>query len=326
MEQIKSLYDGINFGTIPKVILKELRQFSNIRSSVSTRNAKGIMEKVEGDFINPMFIYFSEYNFYLNEVYYNELLKNIDLEICYDEKGDKINRKNIKTFFKEYGKGFITGYNEFESNTKKPSSLFIETNEQISYKIYSRIKEHFIYNKNGNFKIEAPIKNEKVVSNINFTFLFKKKNFFESGFYGGEFYKAWEIILNNPTIFEPIFIKAKLENEKTKNGKSSEFNKNPYPYIFINEDVYKGFMKYLNKHIIDFHKDYSFLKKRLMSDKLIYDIKDNAFVKFLYEDLKCISEKNYEDYQSKFGNQLSSKCYSVQRENNYNNIFEKLFP
>lgn len=322
MEQIKSLYDGINFGTIPKVILKELRQFSNIRSSVSTRNAKGIMEKVEGDFINPMFIYFSEYNFYLNEVYFNELLKNIDLEICYDEKGIKINRKNIKTFFKEYGKGFITGYNEFESNTKKPSSLFIETNEQISYKIYSRIKEHFINNKNGDFKIEASINAIKEVPNINFTFLFKKENFFESGFNGGEFYKAWEIILNNPTIFEPIFIKANSENDKTKNEKSSEINKNPFPHIFINENIYNCFIEYIEKHILEFYTDISYLKKRLEKEKLIHYHKDNNFVEFLLEN-NFITQSNYENYLIESKLKSLSKSFNIQRENNFNNVFSK---
>jgi hypothetical protein len=52
-----------------------------------------------------------------------------------------------------------------------------------------------------------------------------ENNFFESGYNGGEFYKAWEIILNNPTIFEPIF----LANEKIKveQPKPEAIEKNP---------------------------------------------------------------------------------------------------
>jgi hypothetical protein len=320
MEQIKSLYDGINFVTIPNVLLDELKKISNQRSYSSSRGTDGKMKTTYGEKMEPLFIYFSEYNFYLNDFYYNELFKKIDLEVCFDENGIKINRENIKSFFTEYGKGFVKGYNEFERNTTKSNSLFTETNEQISYKIYSRIKEHFIYNKNGNFK--TPIKNEKVVPNINFTFLFKKKNFFESGFNGGEFYKAWEIILNNPTIFEPIFIKANIENDKTKKEKSSEISKNPFPHIFINENIYNCFIEYIEKHILEFYSDISYLKKRLEKEKLIHYHKDNNFVKFLFEN-KFITQSNYENYFLESKLKSLNKSFNIQRENNFNNVFSK---
>lgn len=98
---------------------------------------------------------------------------------------------------------------------------------------------------------------------------------------------------------------------------------NFYPLLFINSKVYDCFMQY-QKHIIDFYSDYSYLKKRLEKEKLIHNQKDNDFIKIIYEDMKLISEKNYNEYY--INNKLKSleKSYSVQRENNFNIVFEEL--
>lgn len=209
MIEIKNLYDSINLLTIPKVILNELKKNSTQRSFTSVRGKDGKMVTTYGDLMNPMFIHFKQYNFYLNEAYYNDLIENIDLGICIDEFEVKIDRKNIYPFFEEYGKGFEKGYNEFESKIKSNDNLFLVTNEQISHKVYSRIIGAFNNNK-GNFSYSVNI-NKRLEGFKNF--IFKKQDFFESGINGGEFYKAWEIILNNPTIYEPIFNKAYQENK-----------------------------------------------------------------------------------------------------------------
>lgn len=98
---------------------------------------------------------------------------------------------------------------------------------------------------------------------------------------------------------------------------------NFYPLLFVNSKVYDCFMQY-QKHIIDFYSDYSYLKKRLEKEKLIHNHKDNDFMKIIYEDMKLISEKNYNEYY--INNKLKSleKSYSVQRENNFNIVFEEL--
>ena len=98
---------------------------------------------------------------------------------------------------------------------------------------------------------------------------------------------------------------------------------NFYPLLFINSKVYDCFMQY-QKHIIDFYSDYSYLKKRLEKEKLIHNHKDNDFMKIVYEDMKLISEKKYNEYY--IINKLKSleKSYSVQRENNFNIVFQAL--
>jgi hypothetical protein len=96
---------------------------------------------------------------------------------------------------------------------------------------------------------------------------------------------------------------------------------NPFPLLFINQDVYKCFIEY-QKHIIDFYIDYSYLKKRLEAEKLTHYQKDNEFMKIIFDDVKSISEKNYHDYYVIGRLKSLDKSYSVQRENNFNLVFE----
>ena len=97
-------------------------------------------------------------------------------------------------------------------------------------------------------------------------------------------------------------------------------NKNPYPLIFISSDIYSKFIKYTSKHILDYYLDYSYLKKRLEHENLIHSLKDNEFMRVLFEE-KLIKSKDYEKYC--IINKLSSlkKSSSTNRENNFNNIF-----
>jgi hypothetical protein len=98
-------------------------------------------------------------------------------------------------------------------------------------------------------------------------------------------------------------------------------SKNLFPLLFINQDVYKCFIEY-QKHIIDSYIDYSYLKKRLEAEKLTYYHTDNAFMKIIFEDVKSISKKKYDDYDVVGKLKSLDKSYSVQRENNFNIVFE----
>jgi len=82
------------------------------------------------------------------------------------------------------------------------------------------------------------------------------------------------------------------------------------------------FIEYASNNIIDYYLDYSYLKKRLEHEEIIHSIKDNEFMRILYEEMGLISKKDYEEYSIK--NKLSSlnKSSSTNRENNFNNIFD----
>jgi len=61
--------------------------------------------------------------------------------------------------------------------------------------------------------------------------------------------------------------------------------------------------------------------KFLGHEKLIYPIKDNDFIKVIFQEMNLIIKKKYENYQIK--NKLSSlkKSSSENRENNFNHFF-----
>lgn len=109
--------------------------------------------------------------------------------------------------------------------------------------------------------------------------------------------------------------KIKFLNEKL----NDEYN--PFESLFINGKVYKNFIFYTSNHIIDYYIDYSYLKKRLEFEGLIYRIKDNDFMKIIHSNLKLIKDKQYDDYLKKYKLSSLNKSFSVNRDNNFNNTF-----
>jgi len=169
-----------------------------------------------------LFVHFTgEYDFYVNHKHLEYLERMLERGICFDKDYNKLDTQTIYPFYKYYNDGFLKGYNEFENSLKNNTSLFNITNEQIAFKIFSRVIRNGIIKENdGNFKLVNDAFSNKEIDKkicdehgIKFTIKIYKENFFKSGFNGGEFYKAWEIILNNPTVFEPIFLKNN-KNEK----------------------------------------------------------------------------------------------------------------
>lgn len=126
---------------------------------------------------------------------------------------------------------------------------------------------------------------------------------------------------NSYALFVHSYLMRNFEEVLNKNS-NKEPNKNPYPLIFTTVDIYLKFIKYTSNNIIDYYIDYSYLKKRLENLNLIHSIKDNEFMRILYEEMGLISKKDYEEYSIK--NKLSSlnKSSSTNRENNFNNIFD----
>lgn len=115
------------------------------------------------------------------------------------------------------------------------------------------------------------------------------------------------------------YLKNSFINKLREEGIDVSYN--PYPKIFKSGTVYNKFLAYTENHIIDSYLDYSYLKKRLEHDDLIHRIKDNDFMRILFEDMNLINEKEYDRYLQK--NKLTSlgKSQSENRVNNYNNIF-----
>jgi hypothetical protein len=119
-----------------------------------------------------------------------------------------------------------------------------------------------------------------------------------------------------PTVDVPVHSGALLRDNNKKH-----FTFIKYSFLFKNEDVFNAFIIY-QRHIIDSYVDFSYLKKRLEHENLIYSITDNYFMKIVYESLELISEKQYDIYIERGKLKSLSKSFSEQRENNFNHIFK----
>ena len=103
-------------------------------------------------------------------------------------------------------------------------------------------------------------------------------------------------------------------------------NINPFPRLFINYEVYSCFLEYTKKHIMNFYNDYSYLKKRLEHEKLIYYHKDRDFLNVIFNEMQLIKQYQYDSYFTRYDSKFLSlkRSYHEQRENNFNNVFEGL--
>tara|TARA_B110000046_G_scaffold60782_2_gene68339 strand:+ start:291 stop:1121 length:831 start_codon:yes stop_codon:yes gene_type:complete len=120
---------------------------------------------------------------------------------------------------------------------------------------------------------------------------------------------------------ELIFSIWQAECQEKLKVLSEAQKENPYPHVFTSIEVYFKFVEYIGKYIISFHRDYSYLKKRLQKEKLIYNIKDKDFFKFLYNEMKIVSVKDHDEFIM-HGKFISlDKSSKEERINNYNNIF-----
>lgn len=102
---------------------------------------------------------------------------------------------------------------------------------------------------------------------------------------------------------------------------NNEIQANPYPHLFKEADVYHKFNEYIQKHIVEYYSDYSYLFQRLLNDKLIYPTKHLDFMKWLHDE-EFITIKFFELFIEKTHFKSLKKSTSIQRENNFNNIFQ----
>jgi hypothetical protein len=135
--------------------------------------------------------------YYCLEENYLNLLSKIE-----DKTYIFFDNRPLDLYMYEYAKAFQKGYIDFEKNLNQKQTTIAEPQEQKALKIFSYVLNAKY--KNGYFgditENHEAIKDRKgrYISNDEFS---------EWGFQGGQYYKAWEIILSNPLVFEPFFLK-----------------------------------------------------------------------------------------------------------------------
>ena len=109
--------------------------------------------------------------------------------------------------------------------------------------------------------------------------------------------------------------------EKLKELNAEAISNNPYPLLFVSGEIYEKFISFCSRPMVDYYLEISYLKKRMEHESLIHRIKDNDFMKIIFQEMKLISKKNHADYLIK--NKLSSlnKSATENRENYFNHIF-----
>lgn len=99
---------------------------------------------------------------------------------------------------------------------------------------------------------------------------------------------------------------------------------NPFPSIFKGFDngAYNIFKSYVEDYIVEPYIDFSFIFQQLKSDNLLHSSKHKSFMEWLYSN-QYVSEKVYSELMEHGHFRSLSKCYSLQRFNNYRLIKEK---
>ncbi len=281
MEAIQGLFDNINRETIPDVIYDELCKHGDERSFSSYTDKKGKRITKYGKLTPPFYTTYGydDFSFRMLEKYYKAHLYKLENGLIFDEKHNQLNKESIEPYFREYAKGFKIGYKEFQDNLKESENIFEVSNEHIAHKVYSRVVG--LWTTTGQIPYDMTILTDdfrqkaKTNFNIDNPYIASEKNYYNGGYDGGTFYKAWELILNNPTIFESIFEK----NKRVNNDKSQTITNNlkwqgtqTELIELIKALIENGNIKGTQKDIINNLSEFFGIKIN-NPDKLINDIK-----------------------------------------------------
>lgn len=187
-----------NKDILPQSIINAYNSIGNIKSLYITKYEGEIINTYEDDldpFENVCGTKIIEY--YCIESNYLNLLSKID-----DSTFVFFDNLPIDLYLYEYAKAFILGYSEFETILNQNQTLITDTQEQKALKIFSYVLNAKYKNGyfGGDYENIEELKNKKGMYVAN-------EDMYDWGYKGGQFYKAWEIILNNPLIFEPLFEK-----------------------------------------------------------------------------------------------------------------------
>jgi hypothetical protein len=192
------------------------------------------------DFIKPFLepSKFDDVEFYILEKYLDNFREKCKNHWLVDENYKVLNNKTAIAILKEFGKGFRRGYFSFENPLRPHTPKNIDGNRKLILDIYNITAHYRPYGViSSTFLISTNIPNRKILQELEESYNHSqfsqvtKKSAYTSGYNGGKFYKAWEIILENRPLFNEIFkrklkhfvkIKSKITAEPLKDTKIIE--------------------------------------------------------------------------------------------------------
>jgi hypothetical protein len=288
-----------------------LRYYAKVESLIKSFFIKRhSQKKTFGNSINEVIHY--SYNDLINQhnLYKNENLKNLHRIFCkrhsiyFIDQVKEIFENEIKTEFDKIDVSELPSNYNYPKFIKEVAlievineiSRLLSVNQQLLKMVYDLNEfDEFEIRRNGNLAVEDFPIYRKLAAKL---YPEQYANFVEH-------------------------VNLNLNEVRDSQDHVNSENKNPYPLVFLNFDVYNCFLEY-QKHIIDFYIDFSYLKKRLENEKLIHYHKDNDFMRIVFEEIKLISEKRHNEYFVMGKLKSLKKSFSTQRENNFNIIFKDL--
>jgi hypothetical protein len=192
---IYDVFSG-NKNILPKSILNVFNNIGEFKSLYISEKDGEILNSYDLDpFDNLPGKAIIEY-YCLEENYLNLLSKIKDKTYIF------FDNCTLDLYLYEYAKAFHKGYFDFEKNLNQKQTTIEEPQEQKALKIFSYVLNAKY--KNGCFGDIT--ENHETIKDRKGRFI-GNDEFSEWGFQGGQYYKAWEIILSNPIVFEPFFLK-----------------------------------------------------------------------------------------------------------------------
>lgn len=214
---VPNLYNDLNLDILPKIILEEFKKVTGKLSGFKDPFGKPYCNVFNFKSDNEKINFYSHFR---QTTYFHNLLEK---KILLNEEFQFLEITELhEVYFKQYAKGFYKGYTVFAKELKnKENEVFELDNTQIVHKVISKAIFKGTFRRIDTFpKFFIPPDARKKFNLDVETYpelhYLKKDSFFEAGFKSGGRYKAWELILHNPTLFEESFAKhfANEENEK----------------------------------------------------------------------------------------------------------------
>jgi len=164
------------------------------------------------------------FNAYIPVIEHDYFINESRVRTLFAEDGTPIGRRSQESYLLSYTKGFSKGYWEYLDKINQ-SELFKLTNSDFSYKIFQRVygkvnRGSILAKKIRDVDTGDEIDDFEVLEYIDNDLMFKQ------GIAGGEYYKAWELILSNPKQFESYFIEATKTEQPAPENKSQKTNSN----------------------------------------------------------------------------------------------------
>ena len=208
-QQVKNLYDGLNLSTVPEIIKEEFFKLSKVwdnKWEVQPFMTKYIFDD-------------EELTFFILDKQLENFNTFIEKKQVLDEDFNLLTEDSyFDTYIREYGRGFFKGYSDFTQKLSNEHSVFLAENRQTAHTVYSRVIGNVLTIRKGELTLSMiPRKRvEELKKKFNSRILnyVSKEDHYKSGYQGGEYYKAWSLILHNPTLFEEIFNKQNPKNSQ----------------------------------------------------------------------------------------------------------------